>query len=270
MFSSAWSLSFAFAGTAAAVGILMMPFALLVVSGILRQRRSPASSLTWLMAILLLPLIGIPLFWLFGSRKIKRIAQAKVPVQLTMVEPEAAAAPHPDMALAAEHLGSDGITRGNKLKFHDGGVDAYADLMTLIDGANVLKADETGSAIVERLTARAKEGVQVRLFIDGFGSFHMARRPLRKLRRAGGKVAFFFLSGVSPSSTAAICETIARLPSLTVSACLPADATWRTNILDPDPTPSAGLISRSCSKDQPRPTMAKSFAMTGLSRAARN
>jgi cardiolipin synthase A/B len=199
MFSSVWSLSFALAGTVVAVGILMMPFALLVVSGILRQRRSPASSLTWLMVILLLPLIGIPLFWLFGSRKIKRIAQAKVPVQLTMIEPEAATAPHPDMALAAEHLGSDGITRGNKLKFHDGGVDAYADLMTLIDGAKrsihietyVLKADETGSAIVERLTARAKEGVQVRLLIDGFGSFHMARRPLRKLRRAGGKVAFF-------------------------------------------------------------------------------
>ena len=199
MFSSAWSLSFALAGTVVAVGILMMPFALLVVSGILRQRRSPASSLAWLLTILLLPLIGIPLFWFFGSRKIKRIAQTKAPVQLTVVEPEAAGAPHPDVARAAAHLGSDGITRGNKLQFHDGGEDAYADLMALIDGAKrsihietyVLKADETGGAIVERLIARAKEGVQVRLLIDGLGSFHMARRPLRKLRRAGGKVAFF-------------------------------------------------------------------------------
>src|SRR5262249_32275144 len=45
MFSSAWSLSFALAGTVVAVGIIMMPFALLVVAGILRQRRSPAGSL---------------------------------------------------------------------------------------------------------------------------------------------------------------------------------------------------------------------------------
>ena len=199
MFSSAWSLSFALVGTVAAVGILMMPFALLVVAGILRQRRSPASSLAWLMAILLFPLIGIPLFWLFGSRKIKRIAQAKPPVELTVVEPEAAAAPHPDVARAAAHLGSESITRGNRLKFHDGGEDAFADLMALIDGAKrsihietyVLKADDTGSAILERLTSRAKDGVKVRLLLDGFGSFHMPRRPLRRLRRAGGKVAFF-------------------------------------------------------------------------------
>jgi cardiolipin synthase len=71
--------------------------------------------------------------------------------------------------------------------------------MTLIDGARrsihietyVLKTDETGNAILERLIARSKEGIEVRLLLDGFGSFHMQRRPLRKLRRAGGKVAFF-------------------------------------------------------------------------------
>src|SRR5581483_6676751 len=199
MFSSAWSLSFAIAGTVVAVGILMMPFALLVVAGILRQRRSPASSLAWLMAILLLPLVGIPLFWLFGSRKIKRIAQAKPPVHLTAVESEAGAATHPDVTMAAAHLGSDSITRGNRLKFHDGGEDAFGDLIALIDGAQrsihietyVLKADASGNAILDRLMARAKEGVDVRLLIDGFGSFHMRRRPLRRLRRAGGKVAFF-------------------------------------------------------------------------------
>ena len=103
------------------------------------------------------------------------------------------------MAQAAAHFGSEGITRGNVLKFHAGGEDAFADLMSLIDGAKrsihietyVLKADVTGSAIVERLAARAKEGIEVRLLLDGFGSFHMARRPLRRLRRAGGKVAFF-------------------------------------------------------------------------------
>jgi len=199
MFNSAWSLSFALAGTVVAVGILMMPFALLVIAGILRQRRSPASSLAWLLAILLLPLIGIPLFWLFGSRKIKRIAKAKPPVELTIVEPAAAAAPHPDAAQAAAHLGPASITRGNDLKFHDNGEAAFADFIALIDGAQqsihietyVLKADATGSAIIERLIARAQKGVEVRLLIDGFGSFHLARRPLRRLRRAGGKVAFF-------------------------------------------------------------------------------
>src|SRR5262249_42086807 len=139
------------------------------------------------------------LFWMFGSRKIKRIAQAKPPVELTVVEPQAAAAPQPDAAQAAAHLGRESITRGNRLKFHDNGEEAYADFMALIDSAQrsihietyVLKADATGSAIIESLITRAKAGVEVRLLVDGFGSFHMRRRPLRKLRRAGGKVAFF-------------------------------------------------------------------------------
>ena len=166
---------------------------------IVRQRRSPASSLTWLITILLLPLIGIPLFWLFGSRKIKRIARDKPHVELTPLQPTAVGVGHPGVTQAAAHLGSEAITRGNTLKFHEGGEDAFADLMSLIDGAKrsihietyVLKADATGRAIVDRLIARAKEGIEVRLLIDGLGSFHMARRPLRRLKRAGGKVAFF-------------------------------------------------------------------------------
>ena len=96
MITSAWTFAFAIAGTVIAVGILMMPLTLLVVSVILRQRRSPASSVTWLLSILLLPLIAIPLFWLFGSRKIQGIVRAKPPVELTVIEPAAGDATHPD------------------------------------------------------------------------------------------------------------------------------------------------------------------------------
>ena len=85
MITSAWTFGFAIAGTVIAVGIIMMPLTLLVDSVILRQRRSPASSVTWLLSILLLPLIGIPLFWLFGSRKIQGIMRTKPPVELTVI-----------------------------------------------------------------------------------------------------------------------------------------------------------------------------------------
>lgn len=195
---SGWSLFFGAAGAIVTAGLLLMPFALLVVAGIVRQKRSPASSVAWMLAILLLPLIGLPLFWLFGNRKIQRIVKDKPPVTLTP-EFRALTVPHPEAAVAAEHFGRGGITRGNFLKFHDNGEDAFADLISLIDTAKtsihietyVLKADQTGLAIMDRLTARAAEGLEVRLLIDGYGSFHMARSPLRKLRRAGGNFAFF-------------------------------------------------------------------------------
>jgi len=196
---SFWSFFFTIVGTILLVGILMMPFTMLVAAAIVRQRRSPASSVTWLLTILFLPLIGIPLFWLFGSRKIDQIARNKPRVQLAPQDAAGPGAAHPAMLQAAADLGSQGITSSNTLKFHANGEEAFADLMALIDGAQesisietyVLKGDETGRAIVDRLIARAGQGIEVRLLVDGFGSFYVPRRYLRKLRRAGAKTAFF-------------------------------------------------------------------------------
>ena len=198
MFFSDFFPSYGTIGLILSSGFILMPLALLVVAGIIRKRRAPASSVGWLIGILTLPLIGLPLFWFFGNRKIDQIAKTKPHVVLSP-EPAAQRFLNPEAVLAAEHLGPEGITHGNYFKFHEGGEDAYADLIALIDTAKtsihiqtyVLKADATGTAIIEHLIARAKEGVEVRLLIDGFGSFHMARRLLRQLKRAGGKVAFF-------------------------------------------------------------------------------
>jgi hypothetical protein len=79
------------------VGILIVPFTLFVAATIVRQRRTPASSVTWLLTILFMPLIGIPLFWLFGTRKIDRIARNKPRVELTAQDATGPGAAHPAM-----------------------------------------------------------------------------------------------------------------------------------------------------------------------------
>jgi cardiolipin synthase A/B len=167
--SSFWSFFFTIVGTIFLVGILIMPFTLFVAATIVRQRRSPASSVTWLLTILFMPLVGIPLFWLFSSRKINQIARTKPRVELTIRDAVGTEAAHSAMSQAAADLGSQGITRGNTMKFHANGEEAFADLTALIDGAQKsisietyeLKGDETGKAIVDRLIARAGAGVEV-------------------------------------------------------------------------------------------------------------
>jgi len=196
-----WSHLLAFAGGIVAIGLLVMPFTLLVAAGMLRQRRTPASSVSWLLAIVLMPFVGIPLFWLFGNRKLDRISRKKAPVELRAVSEPASAggAAQELVAVAARHFGTEGISDGNVLKLHATGEEAYADLMAMIEGAQasidvemfILKSDTTGKAILDRLTARAREGVKVRVLLDGLGSFYMARKPLRQLRRAGGDTVFF-------------------------------------------------------------------------------
>ena len=132
---SFWSSLFTIVGTIFLVGILIMPFTLFVAATIVRQRRSPVSSVTWLLTILFMPLVGIPLFWLFGTRKIDQIARDKPRVELTTQDAAGTGAAHPTMTQAAADLGSQGITQGNTLKFHANGEEAFADLMALIDVA---------------------------------------------------------------------------------------------------------------------------------------
>jgi cardiolipin synthase len=43
--------------------------ALAFLSHILRERRSPTSTLAWLMAIIFIPYLGVPLYLVFGGRK---------------------------------------------------------------------------------------------------------------------------------------------------------------------------------------------------------
>jgi cardiolipin synthase A/B len=176
--------------TGVIVGILIMPLTLVVGATILRQRRSPASSMVWLITILFLPLLGIPLFWLFSNRKIDRIARQRQRVALSLTDGGG-------KPFALDR--SPAITLGNSLRFHANGEEAFADVLRLIDEAKrsiyietfVLEADETGAAILERLIKRAGDGLEVRLLIDGLGSFHVRRRLLRQLKMAKGKYEYF-------------------------------------------------------------------------------
>jgi cardiolipin synthase len=45
---------------------------LLLISILIRSRRPPANTIAWLIVIALVPYVGIPLFLIFGSRKIIR------------------------------------------------------------------------------------------------------------------------------------------------------------------------------------------------------
>ena len=51
--------------------------ALAFLSHILRERRSPTSTLAWLIAIIFIPYISVPLYLMLGGRKMTRKAETK-------------------------------------------------------------------------------------------------------------------------------------------------------------------------------------------------
>jgi cardiolipin synthase len=172
--------------------------ALVFMAHLLRQRRSPTSTLAWLMALVFIPYVGVPLYLLFGGRKMQRKAAAKS--RLLPAEPVHAADPGLAGQLASlVYRGGFPPTRRNHVKLLLTGEEAYAETLRLIQRAAytinvatyILGRGETGRTIVAALTRKAAQGVKVCLLLDALGSFKIDRRFLAPLHRAGGRSAFF-------------------------------------------------------------------------------
>jgi cardiolipin synthase A/B len=179
--------------------VLAVVFMIALLGGLLRERRSPGATIAWIMFIVLLPPIGVPLFLVFGRRKLRSIQAKKTKIAL---HPDAPRPADGWPAISDHLLGSYGLARpaaGNSIHFHANGEEAFADLIRLIDSAErsisiqtyEMLNDAAGKIVMEHLMAQAKKGVQVRLLLDGLGAFGMSRWALWKLRRAGAQTAFF-------------------------------------------------------------------------------
>lgn len=162
------------------------------------QRREPTSMIAWLLAIILIPYIAVPLYFIFRSRKLKRKTKSQFELACKHeVVPENAT--NLDMILRGN--GIAGATQGNRFEFYTDGVDAYEALMEQIQTAQkqilistyVFSSDEVARSILSKLTLKASQGVSVKLLIDSIGSLslYFFQGPLKELKKAGGQVAFY-------------------------------------------------------------------------------
>ncbi|MBG0778265.1 MAG: PLDc N-terminal domain-containing protein [Desulfovibrionaceae bacterium] len=189
----------------ATVAVFLLAFVLMV--SIVRKQQAPSTKIAWMLTILLFPLVGVPLYLLFGGRKIRRRIRRKADLRLKAedtVPPEDA---HPADRLLRTYT-IPGATTGNDLALHPKGTDAYEQLVRLMASARTslwictfsLGRDKVADRLLDLMIDRALAGVQVRLLLDGAGSLYAKRTALRRLRQAGGRAEFFLplLSPVRP------------------------------------------------------------------------
>lgn len=100
------------------------------------------------------------------------------------------------------------LTQKNKVKLLLNGEEKFPELIKCLQAAKhhihieyyIFEQDETGTAIIEILIAKAKEGVQVKFIYDDFGSPSIKKKIERKMRDAGieiypfSKVHFYLLA----------------------------------------------------------------------------
>jgi cardiolipin synthase len=173
--------------------------ALVLLAHLLQQQRSPSSTMAWLLVILLLPYLGVPLYLMFGGRKMRRMARRKEQVYAHSSGIASASLPGGAAARTLASFGLPPATAENQVTLVQTGEEAYRQLCQLIAEATlsidittyILGTDAVGRTLVERLAQRAAEGVDVRLLLDSVGSWRVHRRFLAPLRAAGARVAFF-------------------------------------------------------------------------------
>ncbi len=180
--------------------VLLVLLTVVVLSRVLRRQRRPGATMAWILAIVLVPYLGIPGYVLFGSRKVRAVRSEKHRLHQTRMD-------RATRLLEFDHeaedvLTSNGVrppTRCNRVEFIADGVQAYERILREIEGAErsiylqtyAFLADEVSARVRDALARKAAQGVDVRLLIDSYGSIRTSSAFLRPLRDAGGCVARF-------------------------------------------------------------------------------
>ncbi len=183
----------------------------LVAVGLILERRSPAATLAWLLALLFMPYFGFLVYLLFGPRRLRRRrlrysrARARLIQSTHHLHPGYIPPGFPDtglerqLARLLERLGqgAPGPTTGVTLL--ESGDACFQALETAFAAARhhlhleyyLWQPDRVGTRLRDLLVEKARAGITVRLLLDPIGSDRITRRFLQPLLDAGGMTAWF-------------------------------------------------------------------------------
>jgi cardiolipin synthase len=188
--------------------------AVLLVVSLLRRPREPVSMLAWIVALLFIPGLGILLYVLMGSSRIRRKARrrrrrvthllneySRLARAHARLQPESVELPA-DLA-TVERMGQRvtdmPATQGNEVRVYQETTATFAALEQAIAAARqhvhleyyIWQPDKLGRRFRDLLIAKAREGVTCRVLLDSVGSMWINRRFTKPMTEAGIKVAFF-------------------------------------------------------------------------------
>lgn len=175
--------------------------ALFLIARLMSEKRQPGNTFAWLLGIILIPYLGVPLYLLFGGRKLRRLMTLKTHMSPTLpgvnLAPGSYAERH--IARVVSRSGGSIPLPANELTLLTTGEEAYRALAEGIKNARhcihittfILGREDTGRKIVKLLAKRAREGVRVRLLLDSVGSMFIRRGFVAPITAAGGEVQWF-------------------------------------------------------------------------------
>lgn len=181
------------------------------------ERRNAQNTWTWLMIMLFIPFLGFILYLFFGQdlrRKkffvLKKEEEAKIlhmsEQQKKLLTSSSVISEHSSIGEYADvislNLSSDNfiVTSNNQVDILNNGEEKFPEMISAIKNAKsfihmeyyIFQDDNLGKTILELLTEKAKEGVEVKLLYDGMGCINVKKNFFSPLKTAGGEVLCFF------------------------------------------------------------------------------
>jgi cardiolipin synthase A/B len=180
-------------------------------------KRDSRATIGWVGLILLTPLLGAVLYWMFGINRIHRKAalrRAGITSVERLVSTHIATAElvEQSLGISGQHLRplvdlGTNVTRrpllqGNKIEPLIGGDEAYPAMLHAIDGAQrsitlasyIFDNDRVGKLFAHALSQAKQRGVEIRVLIDDIGSRYTFPSIVRTLRDANIPTATFMRS----------------------------------------------------------------------------
>ena len=181
------------------------------------ERKDPSATLAWIMIIFLLPGVGIFLYLLIAksiarqqifklSKSEEDAIRASLGNQIREIDNRkfdfttAEAKRWQDMIKLNQTYAHAFLSQDNKLSIMTDGKHMFDCLIEDIRKAKhtinimffIVKNDFVGRTLIDELTKKALEGVEVRFLVDALGSRQMSHSLLAGFKDVGGKYAFFF------------------------------------------------------------------------------
>lgn len=196
------------------LGLLEVLWIAFIFVYVVLQKRPPVATLAWLLLLASLPVVGLPIYAVFGPRRLERkrlrhaLARESVGVTEAARRVREAATrlllraaqrqPGMDLATLAVSCG-EAAPLPCETRLHTEGRDAHRALLEAVSLAQhhihleyyIFEAGAFGRQLRDALVARAGAGVEVRLLLDAVGSRPLRSLFLAPLISAGAEVAWF-------------------------------------------------------------------------------
>lgn len=192
--------------------VLTLAYAAIIVAAVivvLRENRNPIRALSWIIALVFLPVVGLVFYIFFGrslrglqllSRHNKRKIMHKHSPRRVNINNLQLLPDHRSLIKLSHSLCHSPFTINNEIEIFTSGKDKFERFKEDLRNAKhsillqyyIFLDDKTGKEVADILIDRAKAGLKIKVMYDHVGSFSANNRFFRRMQEAGVATHPFF------------------------------------------------------------------------------